>query len=267
MKRLPLVLALVLCPRLASAHDFWIEPSTFRPARGAIVAAALRVGENLKGEAVPRMPMLIERFVLRSKSVETPIAGITGEDPAGSATVREDGLHWMSYQSKGSPVTLEAQKFETYLREEGLEHVIEQRAKAGHSASPGRERFYRCAKALLDAGASKNETAATPLGLTLELVPRANPYALRGGGQLPLMLLFRGKPVSNVLIVAMNRSDPGKTERARTDAQGQATLRLAQPGFWLVKAVHMDAARPGAGVDWESWWASLTFDLPGIVRK
>jgi uncharacterized GH25 family protein len=267
MKRLSLALALALWPRLASAHDFWIEPSTFHPARGVVVSAALRVGVRLQGEPVPRMPMLINRFVLRSKSGEAPLVGITGEDPAGSAQVRDTGLQWIGYQSNASPVTLEAKKFEDYLREEGLERVIELRAKNGQSASPGRERFYRCAKALLESGSSKGETPDGPLGFTLELVPRTNPYATRIGGELPLTLLFRGEPIANVLIVAMNRQDPEKTVRARTDAKGQVTLRLPRPGFWLVKAVHMEAAKVGAGADWESWWASLTFDLSSTVGK
>jgi hypothetical protein len=32
-------------------------------------------------------------------------------------------------------------------------------------------------------------------------------------------------------------------------------------GVWLVKAVHMIPAKPGTNADWESYWASLTFDL------
>lgn len=267
MKRLSLALALVLCPRLALAHDFWVEPSTFRPAKGAVVTAMLRVGVNLQGEPVPRMPMLIDRFLLKGKGGETPLAGITGEDPAGSAPVRDAGLQWIGYQSTGSPVTLEGKKFEAYLREEGLERIVDLRARNGRSATPGRERFYRCAKALLDAGVSKGEPPSAPLGFALELVPRTNPYSTRVGGKLPLTLLFRGKPIPNVLVVAMNRQDPEKAVRARTDAKGEVTLALARPGFWLVKAVHMEAAAAGAGVDWESWWASLTFDLSGNVRK
>ena len=102
-----------------------------------------------------------------------------------------------------------------------------------------------------------------PLGFTLELVPRRSPAALHPGGELPVLLLFRGKPIANVLVVAMSRDDPEKAVSARTDAKGLVTLRIAHTGFWLVKAVHMEAAPPDAEVDWESWWASLTFDLPG----
>ena len=192
------------------------------------------------------------------------MVGRMGSDPAGIALISDAGLHWIGYQSTPYPVALEAQKFEDYLKDEGLETIIDQRKKNGQSAAPGRERFYRCAKALLETPGTAGATSPVldrPLGFTLELLPRKNPYAVHPGGELPLSLFFRGKPMANVLIVAMSKDDPEKAVRARTDAKGRVTLRLAHAGFWLIKAVHMEAAPADAGVDWESWWASLTFEL------
>jgi hypothetical protein len=256
-------LTLLLASR-AFAHDFWIEPSTFRPANGELVTVGLRVGQKLKGEPVPRIPPLIDRFVVRGAGDEDDIIGRAGGDPAGYARISEGGLHWIGYQSNPSPITLEAKKFEDYLREEGLERIVAARAKSGQSAAPGRERFYRCAKALLDTPGPA-AVLETPLGFTLELLPRKNPYALKG--DLPLSLLFRGKPAAGVLVVAMNRDDPAKAVRARTDSKGNVRLKLPRPGFWLIKAVRMEAAPAGSGVDWESWWASMTFELPSIVSR
>jgi uncharacterized GH25 family protein len=255
----------MLLASAAAAHDFWIEPSTFRPAVGERVTAALRVGQKLSGDPLPRIPTLIDRFVIRGASgVEGPMVGRMGSDPAGIALISDAGLHWIGYQSTPYPVALEAKKFEDYLKDEGLETIIEQRKKNGQSAAPGRERFYRCAKALLDTPGTARAGAHIldrPLGFTLELVPRKNPYAIRTSGELPLSLVFRGKPMANVLVVAMSKDDPEKAVRARTDAKGRVTLHLAHAGFWLIKAVHMEAAPSDAGVDWESWWASITFEL------
>jgi len=259
VKRFTLALALFAAP-LASAHDFWIEPSTFHPNAGQVVTAALRVGVNMQGDAVPRISPLIERFVLKGNGTETPLVGRMGSEPAGAVRIASPGLQWLGYQSYASLLTLDAEKFEKYLREEGLERILELRAKRGESAAESREHFYRCAKSLL---ASGEATAGfdVPLGFTLELVPRKNPYTLHAGGTLPLSLLFRGKPAANVLVIAMSKDDPEHAVRARTDARGRVTLPLARPGFWLIKAVHMEPAPRGSIVDWESWWASLTFDL------
>src|SRR5947209_3734138 len=208
----------------ASAHDFWIEPSTFHPAVGDRVTAALRVGQKLAGDPLPNIPPLIDRFVLRGSAAERLVVGRAGADPAGIAFIAEGGLHWIGYQSNPYPVALEGPKFDDYLRDEGLERIVDARKKNGQSAAPGRERFYRCAKALLDtAGAAVFDA---PLGFTLELVPRKNPYAMKSAGDLPVGLTFRGKAIANVLVVAMSKDDPSKAVRARTDEKGRATLPL-----------------------------------------
>jgi uncharacterized GH25 family protein len=260
MTRFAVAAIVALVAAQASAHDFWIEPSTFHPAVGERVTAALRVGQKLAGDPLPNIPPLIDRFILRGSGAERGVVGRAGADPAGMAFIAEGGLHWIGYQSNPYPVALEGPKFEDYLRDEGLERIIDARKKNGQSAAPGRERFYRCAKALLDTlGAASFDV---PLGFTLELVPRKNPYAMKTTGNLPLTLTFRGKPIGDVLVVAMSKADPEKAVRARTDAKGRVTLPLAHAGFWLIKAVHMEAAPADAGVDWESWWASITFELP-----
>jgi uncharacterized GH25 family protein len=256
---------------LALSHDFWIEPSTFRPGEGETVTATLRVGQKVQGERLPRIPSLIDSFLLKGEGVERPVVGRPGADPAGSARVAGAGPYWIGYQSHPYPVTLEAQKFEDYLREEGLERIVQERARRGRSTTDGRERFYRCAKALLETtgeGSSlRASTLDTPLGFTLELVPHRNPNLPGFAGDLPLTLLFRGKPLSSVLVVAMSKVDPGRAVHDRTDRKGSVTLRLSHPGIWLVKAVHMEPASPETGVDWESWWASLTFDVPDRARR
>ena len=260
MTRFAIAAFVALVAVRASAHDFWIEPSTFHPSVGDRVTVALRVGQKLAGDPLPNIPPLIDRFIVRGFNGVRPVVGRAGADPAGIAFIAEGGLHWIGYQSNAYPVALEGPKFEDYLRDEGLERIIEARKKNGQSAAPGRERFYRCAKALLETPGV--EAFDTPLGFTLELVPRTNPYAMKRARDLPLALTFRGKPIANVLVVAMSKDDPAKAIRARTDAKGRVTLRLPHTGFWLIKAVHVEAAPADAGVDWESWWASITFELP-----
>lgn len=243
-------------------HDFWIEPSTFRPAVGASVDIALRVGEGFRGDPVPRTPERIVRFVLVSQSRETPVEGVPARDPAGVARISEPGLQIVGYRSNTSKVELDAEKFEQYLKEEGLESIVSERARRGESKKPSREIYSRCAKALLAAGGAGRSGHDRSLGFTLELVPEKNPYALRTGGSLPLRLEYLGRPLAGALVVAMNRDASDKRLSARTDARGGVSFVLATPGAWLVKTVHMVPAPPDSGADWESLWASLTFEVP-----
>lgn len=259
--------ALCLLPFLsvlpASAHDFWLEPSLFRPTPGAVVTLGLRVGQNVSGDPVPRSERLLERFVVVSKGApETPVRGFEGRDPAGFFSVSYRGLYLAGYRSRPSPVELPAEKFEKYLIDEGLEAIVAIRQKKGESGKSGKEIFSRCAKTLLMSGDEPAGPFDKELGFTLELIPKVNPYDLRGR-PLALRLLFQKKPLAGALIVAMNAEDPAVRLTARTDRKGEVSLTLTTPGMWLIKAVHMIPAAPASGAEWESLWASLTFELAG----
>jgi len=86
---------------------------------------------------------------------------------------------------------------------------------------------------------------------------------MQPGATLPVQILHEGKPLANVLVVAMNAEAPMNKIKARSDKSGRASLSLDRAGYWLVKAVHMRPAPAASGADWESLWASLTFELPG----
>jgi uncharacterized GH25 family protein len=255
-------LVLFLVAARVSAHDFWIEPTSFRPEVGSTVGLALRVGQGFRGDPVPRMPESIEKFVAVSRGGEKPVGGAPGRDPAGVAGIAEPGWIVVGYRSRPKPIELPAEKFEQYLKEEGLEKVIALRAERGDSQKPSKEIYSRCAKALLDANGSGSTGYDRALGLRLELVPEKSPKAVEKGHSMPLRLLFEGKPLAGALVVAINREDPEKRVSARSTASGRVGLDLTPAGVWLVKAVHMVPAPRSSGADWESLWASLTFDIP-----
>lgn len=268
----PALIWILTAPALL-AHNFWIETSTFTPAPGQRLSVRLRVGQELQGDPVPRDPSLIRRFVaVGPAGTETPVPGVPNTEPAGFEAFPAPGLYTIVYDSTRYPVALDAVKFETYLKEEGLEAVSAARARQGKSAAGAKEVFSRCAKALLAVGGGTGGIGGGAgsgfdrvFGQRLELVAEKNPYALAGGGELPVRLLYEGKPLSGALVMALQRGLPGAPPTkvtARTDARGRATLKLDRAGFWLIKAVHMIPAPADAGADWESFWASLTFALP-----
>lgn len=258
-----IVAAALLLAAPLRGHDFWIEPSSFHPAPGERVGVRLRVGEHFKGDPVPRNPQRIERFAQVGAAGELPVPGVDGMEPAGYASFQAPGLHWIVYDSNHSSVELEGAVFERYLGEEGLETVSRERARRGQGKAPVREIYSRCAKSLVSVGSGPAAGWDKPLGLALELVPEADPSKLAAGGELPVRLLYQGQPLAGALVAAFSKDRPDEKVTARTDAEGRVRLRLAGPGVWLVKAVHMVEPPKEAGADWESFWASMTFAAPG----
>jgi uncharacterized GH25 family protein len=246
-----------------AAHDLWIEPSAFVMDPGKPLAVRLRVGVDLVGDPVARDPQLIDRFIAVDGTGTIDVQGPDGIDPAGVMRVSRPGLAIVGYSSKPFPIVLTAQKFNEYLAEKGLETVASIRAQRGATGAEAHEQFARCAKALLLAGPAAAAQRDRALGFTLELVAERSPYSMRAGEALPIRLLYRNQPIEGVLVVAMNKRNPKAKMTARSGKDGRVTFRLPDPGMWLVEAVHMIGAPAGGPSEWSSFWASLTFQLPG----
>lgn len=252
--------ALVLYAGSVRAHDFWIEPQTFRPAAGASVPLRLLVGQHFKGEPALYMPERFERYLYVGPSGEQPVKGTLGDDPAGTVSVKEAGLYVVGYYSKKFDVTFDSMaEFEQYLAMEGLERHLTLARRRASLRSGILEIYTRCAKSLIQAGASASK-ADQVLGFPLELVAEKSPY--RGERALPLRLMYQGKPLEGALVVAFNKQTPLDKLKLHTDKDGRVVFQLNKPGVWLITSVHMVPTSLLSRGDWESFWASLTFELP-----
>ena len=256
-----LIVAVAMSGASLGAHDMWIDPTTFSPQSGQIVGVRLRVGQDLLGDPIPRDPALINQFVFEDEAGRKPLIGRDGADPAGFLRVAMPGLLVIGYRSNASAVELTPEKFNQYLKEEGLDAVAALRARRHETGAKAREIFSRCAKSLVLSGSAREKQGDRSLGFPLELVAEKNPYAIGAGQDLPVRLTYENRPLAGALVVAMNRLNPSEKLTARTDSDGRVRFRLGAGGMWLVKAVHMVPAPAGSNADWASFWASLTFEL------
>lgn len=245
----------------AEAHEFWIEPATFQPQAGVVLPVELRLGERFAGEVSARDPDLIEQFVIAGPGGDGPVLGRSG-GKVSLAKIEGPGLHIIGYRSRRSRNELPAERFESYLQEEGLEFIIPQRAERDERSRPGRELFSRCAKSLICASGDCSGAHDRVLGYPLELVPLQNPAALRAGDDFAVRVLHGGSPLPGARLVAVRRHEPHAMSSAKTDSQGQAVLRMEEPGVWMITSIHMVRAAAGLDAEWESFWASLTFEIP-----
>src|SRR5205809_7654427 len=129
-----------------SAHDMWIEPMTFAPQSGEIVGVRLRVGQDLLGDPLPRDPALVNQFVVEDAAGRKPVVGRDGADPAGFVRVAMPGLLVIGYRSNPSAIEPAPEKFNQYLKEEGLDAVAALRARRNETGAGAHEIFSRCAK-------------------------------------------------------------------------------------------------------------------------
>ncbi len=265
MLRFLLVAAALLFSCLpVRAHDYWLLPDTFFPAAGDSLAVRLFVGDDFVPEAErPFQKKATVRFqqLFGGKTTDLVPLGTEEKTPLLSLPVCDAGTHLFAMERIPRLITLEADKFNKYLAEEGLDSILAERKKAGEERKPGRERYSRCLKSLIQVGATRDETAVRVLGQKLEIMPGANPYALKIGDELSVRILFDGKPLAGVKVFAHRRdSDKVTTKSVAASAEGRATFRLDGGGAWLIRLVHMRRVAD-AEADWESYWAALTFGV------
>lgn len=256
-----LALLCFLSARPAIAHEFWIEPESFRPAPGAKTPVRLFVGQFFKGNSMPWLTENFQRFYYADARGTENFRSVLGDDPAGTLAVRAPGRIGIVLRSASFDLTYDKPgEFDAFLAMEGIDHLL---PRAQRGRLPVHETYSRGAKSLLLAGAPEPGSAPDrAFGLPLELVAETDPYSGKAG-EFKVRLLYRGAALPGALVTAFNKAVPGKRlAEVRTDASGRARLALDRKGIWLLNAVHLVPAPVLSGAQWETLWASLTFEIP-----
>lgn len=263
--RIVLVLLAALGGTGARAHEFWMLPERFVTSPGAAVRLSLSVGENFAGEPVAFSAPLVASFQHFSAASRTDLRLNVAPTAAPDFSIRLNsaGTHLLALDTHPSEIVLEAGKFHAYLHEEGLQAVIAAREAAGTAATPGRERYRRHIKTLVQAGPASDRTALMRTGQRLEIVPMTDPLRHQVGRDIGFQILFDGQPLTGGLVKFWHRRG-GQTLIVRTlsDPKGRVVVTPPWPGTWMASVVHMVPARDSPNHDWDSHWGNLTFSLP-----
>ena len=253
---------LLLAGLPAAAHDYWLVPDAFFVKPGEATALRLHVGDDFVSEKerpFQKKPTLRFDLVRGKKTVDLAPLGAEDKTPVATLTLKDAGTYLVRMDRAPQTIELEAEKFNKYLADEGLDAILEQRRKLGEDKKPGRERYSRCLKALVQCGDTRDDPVPA-VGQKLEIVPLANPYTLKAGETLKVRVLFDGKALAGAKVSAHRRAgDKVTTQSAQTTAEGEAAFKVDGAGSYLIRLVHMRRCADEDGVDWESYWAALTF--------
>jgi uncharacterized GH25 family protein len=250
--------ALVAGP--VGAHESWVEPATFRIEQGGRLPVRVCVADGFEGWSLARDPWRIADFVAVGQGAETPVVGLDGSDPAGVVRLTETGDYVIAYRSHPTPLQVLPSEFYAFLREKGLEGVLRARGGGGATGGTVRETYARHSKALVRVGDAPARPLDRQVGLALELL--AEPGRPDDPDAWTFRLLHRGRPLAGALVVATHLGTADDELEARSGDDGRTRFVLRGPGVWRVASVHMIAAPARSGADWQSLWASLTFELP-----
>ncbi|HYV19622.1 MAG TPA: DUF4198 domain-containing protein [Verrucomicrobiae bacterium] len=283
VSRLALVALAVLLawPAKAQAHDFVILPSTTTPAAGTDFDLGMRVAEVFPGEQVAwRTGHVLELAIVDARGrtdIESPT--IAGDPAQARLRLRAPGTAVVALATDPSYITLEGPQFTAYLKEEGHEAPLAAR-RGDKAAAPGRERYTRHVKTLLNIAGPNASVALTRVGLTLEIVPEKDLATLLPGGTLPVRVFFRNAPYSNGFLCAADAADlavptsghdtgpaaPGGGQGpyawcGRLDGAGRISVPIPRAGWQMLRTTKMIELHDDPKADWHSFWSSLTFQV------
>nr|WP_283254350.1 DUF4198 domain-containing protein [Ramlibacter paludis] len=261
-----LAAALCCAAVVAQGHEFWMLPDDFRPPPGAPLRLALAVGVDFQGDPQPFSRALVARFRMLTSGANIDLLARVPADGAivaHSIRIARPGGYVFALDTHPSAIVLEADKFNAYLRDEGLLSVLAARERTGMSAKPGRERYRRNVKALVRIGDVADAAFTRRTGQRLEIVP-VNESLAAGAAPMGFQVLFDGAPLAGALVKIWHHEAAALArEQQVTDAQGRVAFALPHAGTWMASVVHMIPAEGTNDFDWDSYWGNLTFSAAG----
>jgi len=254
------------------AHDMFLVLSVHSLPPESAVSLALYNGTFDKSEnAIARDRMTDVSVVDGDAKVSHPVTGQWRDE--GKVAILDfktgaPGTYLVGISTATNMIELTAEEFDDYLKHDGVLDVLEARQHEGGLAKSVRERYSKHVKTILQVGDAVTDSHSVRLGYPIEIVPLANPSALDIGDSLEFLVLADGKPVADQMVYAsyegFHSHDESGTHReaasARTDDEGIVKVELSQAGRWYVRLIRMLPVDE-AGADYESNWATLTFEI------
>ena len=268
VRRVLLAAGLLLSAATAlAAHDLFLKPETFFAAPNATVRVRVFNGTFTTSEGAVARARLRDLSVVSPEGVAHPDTAeweASGDTSALTVRTGAAGTYVVGASVLPRELALKAEDFNKYLASDGVPDVLAARRRDNELTRPARERYSKHVKTMIQVGDARAGAFDTVLGYPAELVPLDNPYSVKPGGTLRVRALVDGRPVANQFVVSGGRGTRGArlaVRTTRTDADGVARVPLASRGQWYVKFIHMTRAQGDTTIDYESKWATLTFEV------
>ncbi|HET6897504.1 MAG TPA: DUF4198 domain-containing protein [Vicinamibacteria bacterium] len=243
---------------VASAHDTWMLPRAFHVAPGATVRLGLTSGMAFPRDESAIKPDRVARSGMRLGGRTVPLRAAAGRHAlALSGVAGPAGLATLFVELKPRTLDLTPEQVEEYLEEIGATETAGPKWRARKDRR-WRESYVKLAKSFVAVGDESDASWATPVGLSLELVPESDPSRLRAGQGLVVRVLLDGAPLAGQPVGAVGPR--GSVPARPTDETGRVRFDLDAAGPWLIRSTRLDEAGGAEPLlDWRSRFATLTF--------
>lgn len=259
-------IVLLLLPAFAflpAVYEVWLLPQKFLYQPGEKAVITIRTGNDFSGELLDLKRDRIEKATQYYLAVSRDLKPFVKEGVKDQleVTVDREGTHLLTLQSTAAVNEVDAEEFNTYLKDNGLDEVYDQRTKTNTLNAPGKELHTWYSKLLLQSGAKRDGVSTKVAGFPLEIIPEKNPYALKAGEVIRFKILWQGKPLFGAKVkVWIKKDNRTGIQNIYTGQDGMIETRISSGGTWMVSVVKMIPSK-NAQADWQRYGSSLVFGL------
>ena len=247
---------------MAAAHDLYLMPESFRVDDSKSFTVAIHNGDGFPdSQSAPPLQRLRDATLHTARGT-SPLQDlrVDGKRALALADPPSPAHVLVTIVSEARTDDMKGAEFVKYLEEEGLTGAIASLRSKGESDKTARERYTKYAKTIVVVGAGDGGFAR-PAGLPIEFIPESDPFHTKVGSSLPVKLLFRGKPAADILVTAASTGNPKPHPIGRTDATGRVMVPIEAAGKFRLHAIQMERCAEPSAAEWESFWATLTFEV------
>lgn len=261
------LLALIVVTSLF-AHDTWLVPAKYHCTPGETITIDIATGMSFPASEVPVDEDRVKRFeaIHGEQRIQPESYAVADEALRATLSIPEGDEAkgtWVAVCSLNPRlIELSADDFNEYLLHDGLARIYKLRERESLLENDAVEKYTKHAKSLVQVGGLIDNNPTRPFGQTIEIVPEVNPYSLKQGDSLAVKVHFRGKPLAEAEIAWTYDGKEGFAGSATCGENGAASIPLDQAGAILLRTIHMEHMQE-QDFEWESHWASLTFEVPG----
>lgn len=267
MKRLILTaISGLILTQQAFGHDFWLDAKTYKMEKPGIADIGILVGHPGDHHHWSMSPHRIVSFrSINADGVVDHQSRIDYAKPDKRYLVpfEKPGVHLLAIETTSAVSVLDSKKFADYLAEEGLLPIAAHRRLRGTDEEKGREIYSRRAKALIQVGEGDSASSSfvqNPIGMTLELTPVQNPYALEPNEPMSVEVRYRGKKLAGVAVKVFRLDgEHGRVATYQSAEDGTITMKRPETGSWMLHAVWSDPLEGDSRAEYDTVFSSLSF--------
>lgn len=256
-------MTLVLACFISMAAEFWLEPKKFKYGAGEEIKIDFREGESFTGEFWDMTGNKVEMLQWYSTAGVRDLSKMVKPTRGNNVTLKlsTDGTQLFTLRSAPVARAWDAEKFNAYLEEEGLDEIADTRRRSNRTGDPATESYARLAKVLVQVGERIDDTFKKRTGMRLDIMLSKNPYLVKSGDYLECLILYEGKPLPHALVKVWNRLNQTTfLQNIYTENDGTLKFPVSTTGAWMVSTVKMiPSEKPG--VEWDSLCGSLVFGI------